>query len=337
MRMAVFSTKDYTRNYFTRINARFRHELTFLEPRLDPETARLADGYPAVCVFVNDHVDADVLQRLHAGGTRVIALRCAGYNNVDLVAAERLGMQVVRVPAYSPHSVAEHTVALMLALNRRVHRAFNRVREGNFSLDGLVGFELRSRTVGVVGTGRIGAAVVDILSGFGSEILAYDIQPAESVAARGARYVPLDELLAASDVVTLHCPLLPATHHLIDADAVHRLKRGVMLINTSRGGLVDTRAVIEGLKSGRIGSLGLDVYEEEDALFFEDLSGQLLQDDVFARLLTFPNVVITGHQAFLTEEALTAIAETTLANVAHLERGEPCANVVRAAPVAAGR
>jgi D-lactate dehydrogenase len=336
MRVAVFSTKVYTRVYFDRINARWHHQLTYFEPRLESDTAGLASGFPAICVFVNDRLDADVLARLHAGGTRVVALRCAGYNNVDLPAAESLGMSVVRVPAYSPHSVAEHTIALVLALNRRVHRAFNRVREGNFALDGLIGFELRSRTVGVVGTGRIGAAVVDILAGFGCRILAYDVQPSEPVAGRGARYVPLEQLLSASDIVTLHCPLLPATHHLIDAGAVARMKPGAMLINTSRGALIDTRAVIEGLKSGRIGALGLDVYEEEEALFFEDLSGQVLQDDVFARLLTFPNVVITGHQGFLTEEALTAIAETTLANIAQIEDGQPCPNAIRAAQTRPG-
>ncbi|MCB9849745.1 MAG: 2-hydroxyacid dehydrogenase [Phycisphaerales bacterium] len=332
MRIAVFSTKGYTRRYFEHANERYGHELTFLEPRLVPETTTLAAGFPGVCVFVNDRVDAGVLESLYAGGTRAIALRCAGFNNVDLATADRLKMPVVRVPAYSPHSVAEHTVALMLALNRRVHRAFNRVREGNFELEGLVGFEMRRRTVGVVGTGKIGAAVARIMSGFGCELLAHDVVPSEEVKGLGARYVELDELFAAADIVTLHCPLLPATRHMIDDAAIGRMRTGVMLINTSRGALVDTPAVIAGLKNGRIGSLGLDVYEEEEALFFDNLSDQLLQDDVFARLLTFPNVVITGHQAFLTDEALTTIAETTLMNVAQIERGEACANAVRPSP-----
>ncbi|MCA9253026.1 MAG: 2-hydroxyacid dehydrogenase, partial [Phycisphaerales bacterium] len=328
MRIAVFGTKSYTSTYFDRANKAFGHELVYFEARLHERTARLAEGFPTVCAFVNDQIDAAVLRKLHSGGVRTIALRCAGFNNVDLEVAAQLGMQVVRVPAYSPESVAEHTVALLLALNRRIHRAFNRVREGNFALEGLVGFELRRRTVGVVGTGRIGAAVTKILNGFGCRILAYDIAEDPEVSASGVKYVELDELLKSSDIVTLHCPLVPATHHLIDAAAVDAMKNGVMLINTSRGALVDTPAVIEGLKSGRIGAVGLDVYEEEEALFFEDLSSKVLQDDVFARLLTFPNVVITGHQAFLTEEALTTIAETTLRNISQVERGEECENAV---------
>ncbi len=330
MRIAVFGTKPYTSTYFDRANEAFGHELVYFETRLHSRTARLAEGFPAVCAFVNDDIGATVLEQLHSGGVRTIALRCAGFNNVDLEVAARLGMQVVRVPAYSPESVAEHTIALLLALNRRIHRAFNRVREGNFALEGLVGFELHRRTVGVIGTGRIGAVVVNILTGFGCRILAYDVVQNPEVAKSGARYVELEELFKLSDIVTLHCPLLPATHHLIDANAVDVMKDGAMLINTSRGALVDTPAVIEGLKSGRIGALGLDVYEEEEALFFEDMSSAVLQDDVFARLLTFPNVVITGHQAFLTEEALMTIAETTLSNVATIERGQECENAVSA-------
>ena len=331
MRIAVFGTKPYTSTYFDRANEAFGHELVYFEARLHGRTARLAEGFPAVCAFVNDDIGAAVLEQLNSGGVRTIALRCAGFNNVDLEVAGRLGMQVVRVPAYSPESVAEHTIALLLALNRRIHRAFNRVREGNFALEGLVGFELHRRTVGVIGTGRIGAAVVKILTGFGCRILAYDVVQNPEVAKSGARYVELEDIFKASDIVTLHCPLLPVTHHLIDANAVSMMKDGVMLINTSRGALVDTPAVIEGLKSGRIGALGLDVYEEEEALFFEDMSSAVLQDDVFARLLTFPNVVITGHQAFLTEEALMTIAETTLSNVATIERGQECENAVAAA------
>ena len=272
-----------------------------------------------------------MLQILAAGGTRVLALRCAGFNNVDLPTAAALGITVVRVSAYSPHAIAEHTVGLMLMLNRQLHRAYNRVREGNFALDGLLGFDLCGKTVGVVGTGRIGALVCRIMAGFGCTVLAHDLLPDPAVVALGVRYLPLADLLAASHIVTLHAPLTPATRHLIDAAAIARMKSGVMLINTSRGALVDTRAVIDGLKSGRIGTLGLDVYEEEGDLFFEDLSSTVIRDDVFARLLTFPNVVITGHQAFLTREALAAIATTTLANLTCVERGEACANQVRPA------
>lgn len=329
MRIACFSAKPYDRAFFAAANQAGGHALTFLEPALSYETAALAAGFQAVCLFVNDVADRPTLERLAAGGTRAIALRCAGFNNVDLAAATELGLPVVRVPAYSPHAVAEHAVGLMMMLNRKLHRAYNRVREGNFALDGLLGFDLHGKTVGVIGTGRIGAVACRILSGFGCSVLAHDPVVDAGVAALGVRYLALDELLGLSDVVTLHAPLTPATRHLIDAARIARLKPGMMLINTSRGALVDTRAVIDGLKAGRIGALGLDVYEEEADLFFEDLSSTLIQDDVFARLLTFPNVVITGHQAFFTAEALTAIADTTLGNLASLERGEPCANQVR--------
>ncbi len=322
MKIAVFSPKPYDRTFLKAASAPHGHQLVFFEPRLTVETAALAAGFPAVCVFVNDCVNAEVLEILHRGGTRLVALRCAGFNNVDLEAAERLGITVARVPAYSPYAVAEHTVGLILTLNRKLHRAYNRVREGNFSLDGLLGFDLHGRTVGVVGTGKIGATLVPIVQGFGCRVLAYDPYPNPEVEARGVEYVPLPQLLAEADIVTLHCPLTPETHHLIDAAALRQMKPGVMLINTSRGALVDTPAVIEALKSGRVGYLGLDVYEEEADLFFEDLSQQLIQDDVFSRLLTFPNVVITGHQAFFTAEALTNIAETTLENVTAFERGE---------------
>lgn len=323
MRVGVFSTKAYDRHYLERANraAGDPHELVFLDVRLTRETAPIAAGYPAVCVFVNDRLDEEVLTTASAGLTRLVALRCAGFNNVDLVAAERLGMKVVRVPAYSPHAVAEHTLGLILTLIRRLHRAVNRVREGNFSLDGLLGFELHSRTIGVVGTGKIGQTFVRILAGFGVRILASDPAPDPACVAAGATYVPLPELLAASDVVSLHCPLTPATRHLIDAEALSRMKPGAILVNTGRGALVDAPALITALKAGRLGGLAIDVYEEEEKLFFEDLSGQVLQDDVFARLLTFPNVVITGHQAFFTEEALEAISRATIDNVSAFERG----------------
>jgi D-lactate dehydrogenase len=335
MRIAVFSTKPYDRRFFEARNATFGHEFTWLEPRLSDQTAALAEGHDAVCVFVNDRLPRSVLETLRDGGTKVVALRCAGFNNVDLEAAEALGLTVVRVPAYSPFAVAEHTLALILALNRRIHRAYNRVREGNFALDGLLGFDLRGKTAGIIGTGRIGEAMAAILNGVGCRLLAFDPYPNEACEALGVQYVDLATLYRESDIVTLHCPLTPDTHHLIDDEAVAAMKRGVLLVNTSRGEIVDTRAVIEGLKSGQIGFLGLDVYEEEGDLFFRDLSDKVLTDDVFARLLTFPNVIITGHQAFFTEEALSNIAETTLQNVRDVETTGTSPNVVQARQVTA--
>ena len=314
MDVAVFSTKPYDRTFLDAAAAG-RHALTYLEPRLTEDTAVLARGADAVCAFVNDVLDVAVLAQLSGLGVRIVALRCAGFNNVDLAAARRHAIAIARVPAYSPEAVAEHTVAMMLSLNRHLHRAYARVREGNFALDGLLGFNMHGRSVGVVGTGRIGVAVARILIGFGCRVFAHDPAPDPACEALGIRYLPLGELLAASDIVTLHCPLTPATRHLIDAAAIARMRPGVMLINTSRGAIVDTPAVIAGLKRGAIGHLGLDVYEEEADLFFEDLSDQLLRDDVFARLLTFPNVLVTGHQGFFTREALEAIAATTVANL----------------------
>jgi D-lactate dehydrogenase len=336
VRMAVFSTRSYDRTSLTAANERVGHDLTFLEAHLNERTAALAEGYPAVCAFVNDVVDAATLRRLHDGGTRLVALRSAGFNNVDLEVAADLGITVVRVPAYSPYAVAEHTVALMLAVERRLHRAYNRVREGNFSLDGLLGFDLRNKRVGIIGTGRIGQIVARILRGFGCSLRAYDPHPSDEVRDYGVRYVDLDTMFAECDVITLHCPLTPATHHIIDADAIAKMRRGVMLVNTSRGALIDTRAVIAGLKDGTIGNLAIDVYEEEGDLFFEDLSDQVIHDDVFSRLLTFPNVFITAHQAFFTEEALRNIADTTLGNVTAFERGEPSGNEVVAEAVRGG-
>jgi D-lactate dehydrogenase len=317
--IAVFSTQPYDARFLERANGGV-HDLAFFEARLAPDTVRLAAGADAVCAFVNDDLGAKVLQKLADRGVRLVALRCAGFNHVDLEAAARLGIAVGRVPAYSPHAVAEHTLALILALNRKLHRAYNRVREGNFALDGLLGFDLAGKTAGVVGTGQIGRAVARILRGFDCTVLAHDPQPDAGLQAMGVSYVEMAELLAASDVITLHCPLTPASHHLIDEAALERIKPGVMLVNTSRGALIDTRAAIRGLKTGRIGSLGLDVYEEEADLFFRDLSGRIIPDDVFARLLTFPNVLITGHQAFFTEEALQAIAEASIANATAFER-----------------
>ncbi|UYN94150.1 MAG: 2-hydroxyacid dehydrogenase [Enhydrobacter sp.] len=320
MRVAVFSTKPYDRQFLDSANTGTGHELAFFEFRLTKLTAATAEGCGAVCAFVNDELDAGVLRELARRGVRLIALRCAGFNNVDLVAARDLGIVVARVPEYSPHAVAEHTVALILALNRKIHRAHARVREGNFSLDGLLGFDLNGRAVGVIGTGKIGTAFARIMKGFGCTLLVCDPWPNPDCKALGARYVGLTELLAGTDIVSLHCPLTPETNYLIGADAIEQMRPGAMLINTSRGAVIDTRAVIEGLKSGKIGALGLDVYEEEADLFFEDLSDKVIQDDVFGRLLTFPNVLITGHQAFFTADALQAIARTTIGNLTSFER-----------------
>jgi D-lactate dehydrogenase len=320
MRVAVFSTKPYDRRFLDAANADAGHTLVYLEPRLMRETAVAAAGTEAVCAFVNDELQADVLESLARQGTKLVALRSAGFNNVDLAAARALGMTVARVPEYSPHAVAEHAVTLILALNRKIHRAYARVREGNFELDGLLGFDLFGRTVGIVGTGKIGAAVARIMTGFGCAVIACDVKPDAGCEAIGVRYLGLAELLGAADIVSLHCPLTPATRHLIDHGAVEAMRPGAMLINTSRGAVIDTRAVIDGLKSGRIGSLGLDVYEEEGDLFFRNLSDSVIQDDLFARLLTFPNVLITAHQAFFTQDALAGIASTTIGNITSFER-----------------
>jgi D-lactate dehydrogenase len=328
MRVAVFSTKHYDRTYLTAANARHGHDLVFFEPRLSVETARLADGFPAVCAFVHDTLDHASLVASAAGGVRLVALRSAGFNNVDLAAAADLGISVCRVPAYSPHAVAEYAVAQILATVRHIPRAYARVRDGNFSLDGLLGFDLHARTVGIVGTGRIGQVFARIMAGFGCRLLAYDPFPNDDVRAL-ATYVSLEELLEGSDIISLHAPLTPETHHLVNRAAIARMRRGVTIVNTSRGALVDTEAVIDALKDGTIGYLGLDVYEEEDALFFEDLSAEVIQDDTFARLLTFPNVLVTAHQAFFTDEAMRAIAETTLANITAFElQGHPLHPVV---------
>ncbi len=329
MKIAFFSAHGFEKKNFDAYNAKKGHEIVYLEPHLNERTASLAEGCAAVCVFVNDKVDSAVVDRLAKLGVKLIAARSAGFNHIDIEAAKRAGITVVRVPAYSPYAVAEHTLAMILTLNRKTHRAYNRVREGNFALDGLLGFDLYGKTVGVIGTGKIGAVCAKILLGFECEVLAYDVAPNLYLKERGVVYLPLKDVLRKSDIVTLHCPLMPATHHLINAEALGGMKKGAMLINTSRGGLVDTKAVVEALKSGHLGYLGLDVYEEEADLFFEDLSGQVIQDDVFARLLTFPNVLVTGHQAFFTQEALQGIAMTTLDNVSEVEKGAECKNTVR--------
>ncbi|MDP3489730.1 MAG: 2-hydroxyacid dehydrogenase [Phenylobacterium sp.] len=319
MRIAVFSARPYDQQFLSEANAGLEHELVFFEAPLSPATRRLAAGFEAVCVFVNDELNANLLRDMQAEGLRLVALRASGFNNVDVAAAQDCGITVCRVPAYSPHAVAEHTLALILTLNRKTHRAFNRVREGNFALDGLLGFDLKGKTAGVVGTGAIGQIVCEILLGFGCEVVAHDPSPNRQLLEQGVTYLPVEELLSRCDIVSLHCPLTEATRHLIDGPAIARMKPGVMLINTSRGAVVDTVAVIAGLKSGAVGSLGLDVYEEEAGLFFEDRSARFIDDDVFARLLTFPNVLVTGHQAFFTREALEAIAQITLANVTAFE------------------
>ena len=333
MRVAVFDSHAYEREPFTRANADHGHRLTFLEPRLTAQTAGLAANHQAACAFVNDRVDEAALITLRDAGVRLVALRSAGYNHVDLAAAARLGIRVARVPEYSPHAVAEHAVALVLALDRKLHRAHARVREWNFSLDGLVGFDLHGKTTGIIGTGRIGRVAARIFRGFGCRVLAHDAVPDERLAAElGLRYVDLPELWPAADVISLHVPLTPATHHLIDDQALAAMKRGVLIVNTGRGALIDSRALIAALKSGQVGAAGLDVYEEEEGIFFQDLSDKVLQDDVLARLLTFPNVLVTAHQAFLTREALDAIARVTLANVTAFARGEPLVNEVVATP-----
>ncbi len=320
-KLAVFSTKPFDRSSLEEANRGFGHELFFFETQLCTQTTPLAQGFPAVCVFVNDRLDETALRALKECGTKVVCLRCAGFNNVDLRVAAELGLTIVRVPAYSPYAVAEHTVGLILALNRKLHRAFARVRDHNFELTGLLGFDLHGRTVGVVGTGKIGSVVARIMIGFGCRVVAYDPVVNPDCAAMGVEYVSLRSLAEQSDIVTLHTPLLPQTYHLIDDEVFSWMKPGAMLINTSRGAIIDTKAAIRALKSGRLGYLGLDVYEEEAELFFRDLSDRVIQDDVFARLLTFPNVFVTAHQAFFTQEALSAIAQTTLQNLSDFERG----------------
>lgn len=325
MRVAVFSTKPYDRHYLVAGNASFGHDLVFFEAHLSEVTAKLAHGFEGICVFVNDQVNVKVIEQLASCGLRTIALRCAGFNNVDLAAARRFGVNVARVPAYSPHAVAEHTVGLMLSLNRKIHRAYARVRDGNFSIEGLLGFDMRGRTVGIVGTGAIGSIVAQILAGFGCIILATDPRPNRACEAFGAMYVSLSDLIRDSDIISLHCPLTPETKHLIGAREVAAMKTGVMLVNTSRGAVIDAKAVLGGLKAKKIGYLGLDVYEEEADVFFEDLSNQIIDDDVLARLLTFPNVLVTSHQAFFTHEAMTQISRTTLHNLRILDEGVPVA------------
>jgi D-lactate dehydrogenase len=321
MRVGVYDTKAYDRQYLSTQSEGI--EWHFHEFRLSEQTSSTANEMDAVCVFVNDRMDGACIQKLKELGVRLVALRCAGFNNVDFNAARTAGIPVVRVPAYSPYAVAEHTVGLLLTLNRKIHRAYNRVREHNFSLNGLVGFDLHGKTVGIIGTGKIGKITAEIFRGFGTQVLAHDPFPAlEWAAVKRVEYVPVPELLARSDVVSLHTPLTQETHHLLNKETFGQMKQGAYLVNTSRGKLVDTAELLEVLKNGRLGGVALDVYEEEEGVFFEDLSGRVLMDDELSRLLTFPNVLVTSHQAFLTHEALSEIARVTSENIRRFARGE---------------
>lgn len=319
MRIAFFDAHEFEKEIFLKVNKDYQHEFTFFETRLTETTANLASGFPSVCAFVNDKLNSQTLEILAKGNTRLIALRSAGFNHVDLKAAKNLGLKVVRVPEYSPYAVAEHAMAMILTLNRKTHRAYNRVREANFSLNGLIGFDLHDKTVGLIGTGKIGSVLARILTGFGCQILAFDLIKNSALIDLGVQYVSLENLLKNSKIISLHVPLTKETHHIINDSALKLTPPGVMIINTGRGALIDTKALIQFLKSGHIGYAGLDVYEEEEKIFFEDHSADILQDDRLARLLTFPNVLLTSHQAFLTQEALNNIANTTLKSITEFE------------------
>lgn len=327
-KVAVFSSKKYDRQFLNADNVYDDISLIFFETKLSPETVHIAKGCHAVCIFVNDIVDEQVLEHLNELGIRIVALRCAGFNNIDIAKARALDFNICRVPEYSPEAVAEHAVGLMLTLSRKYHKAYHRVRDDNFALDGLMGMNLFNKTVGIIGTGHIGIATLKILKGFGCRLLCYDPVENELALNLGAQYVDLTTLYQSADIISLHCPLLPQTHHIINEQSLNLMKEGVMLINTSRGSLIDSQAVLAGLKNKKIGYLGLDVYELESDLFFEDLSDQIIDDDIFQRLLTFPNVVITGHQGFFTKEALTTIAQTTLANLHELLTNKTCDNLI---------
>lgn len=328
MRVLVYSTRPYDREMLEAAN-QGRHELLFTSSSLDSHSAELARGFPAICLFVNDVASAEVLERLAEGGTRMLAQRSTGYNNIDMTAAERLGMTAMRVSYYSPYAVAEHAVALLQGVNRRIHRAYNRVRDNNFLLDGLVGRDLHGKTVGVFGTGKIGTVFATIMKGFGCRLLGYDIHENPECRDLGMQYVSPDELVRESDIISLHLPLIPETFHIINTHMLAMMKPDVILINTSRGKLIETDALISALKDGRIGGVGLDVYEEEEGLFFRDFSQRIMLDDLFARLISFPNVVVTAHQAFLTNEALQTIAETTIGNLSDFEDGRSNDNVLK--------
>ncbi len=329
MKVAFFSTKSYDKEYFDRVNSNGHHQFTYFDAALNPATAALAKGHTAICLFVNDKADKETIEQLSANKIKLIALRCAGFNNVDLEAAAKKNIKVVRVPAYSPEAVAEHAVALILTLNRKTHKAYNRIREGNFSLEKLIGYNLHGKTVGVIGTGKIGQAFCRIMLGFGCKILAYDKFPSEEMEKAGVLYQQLNEVLSQSDIISLHCPLLPETHHLINKKAFEKMKKGVMLINTSRGAVIDTADAIEALKNEQLGYFGIDVYEQEEKLFFRDLSEEIIADDMISRLISFPNVLITSHQGFLTKEALEQIAMVTLENISDFEKDKNLQNEIR--------
>ncbi len=322
-KIAFFDTKPYDRNVFDEINKESRYDITYYKFHLTPENILLTKDYDVICIFVNDLVDGEMMKSLHENGVKLIALRSAGVNNVDFKAAYQYKIHVVRVPAYSPAAVAEHTVALMLSLNRKIHRAYYRTRDSNFSLNGLLGFDMKEKTAGVIGTGKIGKALIRILRGFGMRVLGYDVYPDEEFANKsGCEYVKLDQLFRNSDIISLNCPLTKETEYLINKENINKMKDEVMLINTGRGKLIKTTDLIDALKTGKIGSAGLDVYEEENAYFFEDFSQQILTDDVLARLLTFNNVIITSHQGFFTKEALNNIANTTMENIGSYAKGD---------------
>ena len=329
MKLTFFSTQVYDKIFFEKHNKKFGFAIEFHDVTLNESTADLIQQADAICVFVNDKVTRRVIAKLADKGVKVIALRCAGFNNVDLKAAAQHNLIVVRVPAYSPHAVAEHAVAMIMTLNRKTHKAYNRIREQNFSLNGLMGFDLYGKTVGVIGTGNIGMVFCKIMLGFGCRVLAFDVKEQESMINAGVTYVPLELLLSDSDIISLHCPLNEKTHYLIGHDTINLIKRGAMLINTSRGGLVDTKKVTRALKTGQLGALGIDVYEQEETLFFQNLTDLIITDDVISRLISFPNVLITAHQGFFTQEAMDQIAETTLSNLKAFQSGESLTNEVR--------
>jgi D-lactate dehydrogenase len=335
MKVAVFSTKSYDKEYLDQANDKNQHELVYFESSLTQKTTRLAENFDAVCVFVNDSLTKEVIECITSLKVKVIVLRCAGFNNVDVESANKNKIEVLRVPAYSPNAVAEHAAALILTLNRKTHKAYNRVREGNFSIERLTGFELSGKTVGVIGTGRIGAAFATIMKGFGCKIIAFDLYQNRALIEAGVIYRSIDEVFKLSDIISLHCPLTPETNRLINKDSLSMMKKGVMLINTSRGKLIDTDAAIGALKEGRLGYLGIDVYEQEEKLFFKDLSEIVILDDKIARLMSFPNVLVTAHQAYFTDNALTQIANTTIQNLTDFAKGvinpqnQVCINMIK--------
>ncbi|MDD2618458.1 MAG: 2-hydroxyacid dehydrogenase, partial [Bacteroidales bacterium] len=321
MKVAVFSTKSYDREYLDKLNQERKHELVYFEASLKAETVRLAENFDAVCVFVNDKIDKELIEKLKRLGIKLIVLRCAGFNNVDIEAACEQNMPVLRVPAYSPNAVAEHALALIMTLNRKTHKAYNRVREGNFSIERLTGFDLNGKTIGVIGTGKIGCIFAKIMLGLGCEVIAFDKFPNPELQDLKVKYLPLEDVFKQSEIISLHCPLTPETKHIINNNSLNMMKKGVMIINTSRGKLIDTDAAIQALKEGRIGYLGVDVYAQEENLFFKDLSEMVILDDKISRLMTFPNVLVTAHQAYFTDNALTQIAATTLKNLSDFEQG----------------